>query len=126
MAAFAAEIPRIVVATEEQAASLAALGAGRIHVAASADPAVLGPLVARSLPVAAHERTRVVQLAVRGICDDADDFNVTTLRSGDPNLPAHRVACREQCASQGRRDQRNGGLLQAVIRLVALEPLGVG
>ena len=25
---------------------------------------------------------------------------VTTLRSGDPNLPAHRVACREQCASQ--------------------------
>ena len=65
--AFAAEIPRIVVATEEQAASLAALGAGRIHVAASADPAVLGPLVAASFPTPAHERTRIVTLtAARG------------------------------------------------------------
>ncbi len=65
--AFPAEIPRIVVATEEQAAPLAALGAGRIQVAASTDPAVLGPLVARSLPAAARERTRIVTLtAARG------------------------------------------------------------
>ena len=65
--AFAAEIPRIVIATEEQAASLAALGADRIHVVGSADPAVLGPLVARTLPVTARERTRIVTLtAARG------------------------------------------------------------
>ena len=65
--AFAAEIPRIVVATEEQAASLAALGAERIRVAASADPAILGPLVARSLPAPVRERTRIVTLtAARG------------------------------------------------------------
>jgi hypothetical protein len=65
--AIAAEIPRIVVATEEQAASLAALGAGRIRVASSADPAILGPLVARSLPTPVRERTRIVTLtAARG------------------------------------------------------------
>jgi len=65
--AFAAEIPRIVVATEEQAESLAAFGAERVHVAASADPAILGPLVARSLPAAVRDRTRIVTLtAARG------------------------------------------------------------
>ncbi len=64
---FAADIPRIVVATAEQAASLAALGAERIAVAPSADAAILGPLVARSLPVATRDRTRVVTVtAARG------------------------------------------------------------
>lgn len=65
--AFPAEIPRIVIATDEQAASFAALGAARIHVAASADPAVIGPLVARSLPAPVRDRTRIVTLtAARG------------------------------------------------------------
>ena len=65
--AFPAVIPRIVVATEAQAASLAALGAERIPVAASADPEVLGPLVASSLPAPVRERTRIVTLtAARG------------------------------------------------------------
>ena len=64
---FAAEIPRIVIATEEQAESLAAFGADRVHIAASADPAILGPLVARSLPASVRERTRIVTLtAARG------------------------------------------------------------
>ena len=62
-----AEIPRIVVATDEQATSLSALGAERIGVAASADPAVLGPLVAHCLPIAIRDRTRVVTFtAARG------------------------------------------------------------
>jgi len=66
-AAFTADIPRIVVATEAQAESLASLGADRLHIAASADPAILGPLVARSLPTPARERTRIVMFtAARG------------------------------------------------------------
>src|SRR5690242_12207455 len=66
-AAFAAEIPRIVIATDEQADALAALGAERLRVAASADPAILGPLVARSLPTPVRERTRIVMFtAARG------------------------------------------------------------
>jgi Mrp family chromosome partitioning ATPase len=66
-AAFSADIPRIVIATPEQAGLLAALGGGRMQVAASADAADIGPLVARSLPHAVAERTRVVTLtAARG------------------------------------------------------------
>ena len=66
-AAFPADIRRIVIATPEQAALLAALGGDRTLVAASADAADIGPLVARSLPDAAPERTRVVALtAARG------------------------------------------------------------
>ena len=61
------------------------------------------------------ERPRVVQLDVRRIGDDADHFDVTTLGSGDPDVLADRVACREQRASQGRRDQRHGGLPRAVV-----------
>ncbi|MDP9246242.1 MAG: hypothetical protein M3O64_06250 [Chloroflexota bacterium] len=65
--AFSAEIPRIVVATPEQASVVAAIGGDRVLVAASADPADLGPLVARSLPRAAPERTRVITVtAARG------------------------------------------------------------
>jgi Mrp family chromosome partitioning ATPase len=65
-AAFPAEIPRIVVATEEQATMLAALG-GEMLVARSADAAEIGPLVARALPHTVAERTRVVTLtAARG------------------------------------------------------------
>src|SRR5437762_10578443 len=67
-----------------------------------------------SSPYTPMQASRIVMPAAN-VADHADDFNVTTLRSGDPNLPAHRVACREQCATQGHRDQRNGGLLQAVI-----------
>jgi hypothetical protein len=66
-AAFPADIPRIVIATPEQAGLLAALGSDRTLVAASADAAHIGPLVARSLPQALPERTRVVTLtAPRG------------------------------------------------------------
>ena len=66
-AAFSADIPRIVIATPEQAGLLAALGGDRALIAATADAADIGPLVARSLPHAAPERTRVVTLtAARG------------------------------------------------------------
>ena len=67
---------------------------------------------------------RVVQLAVRGIGDDADHFDVTTLGSGEPDVLADGVACREQRASQGRRDQRHGGLPRAVVprEVAALQP----
>ena len=66
-AAFDAQVPRIIVGTPDQTGILAALGDGRVLVATSADPAVLGPLVARALPRAARERTRVVTVtAARG------------------------------------------------------------
>ena len=66
-AAFPAGIPRIVVATPEQADLLAALGSDRALVATSADAAAIGPLVARSLPQAVPQRTRVLTLtAARG------------------------------------------------------------
>jgi len=61
------------------------------------------------------ERPRVVQLDVRGIGDHANHFDVTTLRPGDSNLLADDLACWEQRASQGCRDQRNRGLPRAVI-----------
>lgn len=60
-AGFAAAIPRIAVASQEQAALLAALG-GNPLVARSADAAAIGPLVARALPHTVAERTRVVTL----------------------------------------------------------------
>jgi len=66
-AAFAEEIPRIVVATPQQADCLAALGSDRAFIAPSADPAVIGPLIARAVPEPTAERTRVVTLtAARG------------------------------------------------------------
>jgi Mrp family chromosome partitioning ATPase len=66
-AAFAADIPRIVIGTPEQIALLAALGGDRLLAATSADAAVIGPLVAQALPQAMPERTRVVTLtAARG------------------------------------------------------------
>jgi hypothetical protein len=65
-ATFGPEIPRIVVATAEQSAVIHACGGGAL-VATSADPAHLGPLVARAAPRAARERTRVITLtAARG------------------------------------------------------------
>ena len=65
-AAFSSAVTRIVVATPEQAALLAALG-GDTLVAPSADAADIGPLVARALPHTVPERTRVVILtAARG------------------------------------------------------------
>lgn len=65
-ATFPADIPRIVVATDDQAAMLAALGGG-ILLARSADAAEIGPLVARALPHTVPERTRVVTItAARG------------------------------------------------------------
>lgn len=60
-AAFPAAIPRIAVATPEQAALLSALG-GTTLVAPSSDAAAIGPLVARALPHTVPERTRVVAL----------------------------------------------------------------
>jgi len=66
-ALFAGDIPRIVIALPDQAECLAALGADRAFVASSADPAVLGPLVARAVPQLIAQRTRVVTLtAARG------------------------------------------------------------
>jgi hypothetical protein len=61
------------------------------------------------------ERPWVVQLAVRGIGDDADHLDVATLGSGHVNVLADDIACREQRASEGRRDQRHGGLARAVV-----------
>ena len=65
-ARFGAEIPRIVIADAEQSAIIGAFGIGAL-VAASADPAVLGPLVARAIPRTPRDRTRVISLsAARG------------------------------------------------------------
>ena len=66
-AAFDAQIPRIVIGTPDQTGLLAALGDGRVLVASSTDPSVLGPLVVRALPHAARDRTRVITVtAARG------------------------------------------------------------
>jgi len=66
-AGFPSDIPRVVVATPEQAALLAALGGDRTLVASSSDAAVIGPLVARALPQTVPDRTRAVTLtAARG------------------------------------------------------------
>ena len=66
-AAFEPQIPRIVIGAPEQNALFAALGDDRLLVATSADPAVIGPLVARALPRAARDRTRVLTVtAARG------------------------------------------------------------
>ena len=65
--AFEAQIPRVVIGTPDQTGLLAALGDDRVLVASSAEPAVLGPLVARALPRAARDRTRVITVtAARG------------------------------------------------------------
>lgn len=66
-AALPPDLPRIFIATSDQAECLGALGASAAMVAASTDPAVVGPLVARALPRPARERTRVVAVtAARG------------------------------------------------------------
>src|SRR5260221_1849265 len=66
-ASLPAGLPRIIIATTEQRACFAALGANGIAVAVSADRAVIGPLVARLLPQPARDRTRVVAVtAARG------------------------------------------------------------
>ena len=62
-----AGIPRILIAPEERSAWFAALGPNGLAVVHSADPAAIGPLVARLLPRPVRERTRVVTLtAARG------------------------------------------------------------
>lgn len=66
-AAHPAAIPRILIATAEQAACFAALGVNGMAVTGSADPAAIGPLVAQLLPRPARDRTRVVTVtAARG------------------------------------------------------------
>lgn len=66
-AAVPSGVPRIVIATSEQAESLAALGTDRTRIALSADAAVIGPLVMAALPRAARGRTAVVTItAARG------------------------------------------------------------
>jgi Mrp family chromosome partitioning ATPase len=66
-AAYPADVPRIVIATPEQAGLLAVLGDDRTLVSASTDAAAIGPLVARALPHLVRERTSVVTLtAARG------------------------------------------------------------
>lgn len=66
-AAVPSGVPRIVIATSEQAESLAALGTDRARIALSADAAVIGPLVMAALPHAARGRTAVVTItAARG------------------------------------------------------------
>ena len=66
-AAFASDVPRIFIATPDQAECLGAFGASGAIVAATAEPAVLGPLIARTLPRPARDRTRVVAVtAARG------------------------------------------------------------
>ena len=65
--AFAPAVPRIVVATAEQAESLAALGIDRGRIASSADAAVIGPLVLAALPRGVRGRTSVITVtAARG------------------------------------------------------------
>ena len=62
-----AAVPRILIATAEQRACLAALGANAMAVVDSADPAAIGPLVMQLLPRPARDRTRVVTVtAARG------------------------------------------------------------
>ena len=66
-AALAPDIPRILIGTPEQAACVGALGANGTGVVGSADPAVIGPLIAQLLPRPARDRTRVVTVtAARG------------------------------------------------------------
>jgi hypothetical protein len=65
-ATFAAKLPRVVIATAEQAAILDAIGTS-VLVARSIDPEAIGPLVARAIPRPARDRTRVVTFtAARG------------------------------------------------------------
>lgn len=66
-AALAPDLPRILIATPEQAACVGALGASGTGVVASADPAAIGPLIAQLLPRPVRDRTRVVTVtAARG------------------------------------------------------------
>lgn len=66
-AAHAPDIPRILIATPEQAACVGALGANGAGVVGSADPAAIGPLLAELLPHPVRDRTRVVTVtAARG------------------------------------------------------------
>jgi hypothetical protein len=66
-AAHAPGIPRVLIATSDQAATVSALGPSATAIVGSADPAAIGPLVARLLPRPERDRTRVVTLtAARG------------------------------------------------------------
>jgi hypothetical protein len=66
-AALAPDLPRILIATPEQAVCVGALGANGTRIVGSADPAAIGPLLAELLPRPARDRTRVVTVtAARG------------------------------------------------------------
>ncbi len=61
------EIPRVVVLADEQAALAGALGVPSHSVARSCEPAVLGPLIAATLPPAKRGSTRSIMVtSVRG------------------------------------------------------------
>lgn len=65
-ARYPTEIPRIAIATAAQAELIAALGAGA-PVAPTADPAIIGPLLARTIPSEPRDRTRIITVtAARG------------------------------------------------------------
>lgn len=59
-ASIGAEVPRIAVARPEHDALLRALGCTNVGLARSADPAVIGPLVASAAPARTRRPTRVV------------------------------------------------------------------
>jgi len=66
-AAFASAIPRVAVAGENERALAAALGYDASSIAATCEPAALGPLVVAALPRAPRRATRVVVITgVRG------------------------------------------------------------
>jgi hypothetical protein len=66
-AAFASAIPRVAVAGENERALAAALGYDAASIAATCEPAALGPLVVAALPRAPRRATRVVVITgVRG------------------------------------------------------------
>ncbi|HEV8535820.1 MAG TPA: hypothetical protein VGR87_08890 [Candidatus Limnocylindria bacterium] len=66
-AALSSQLPRVVVVDEDQRAVAAALGVPSRSIATSCEPAVLGPLVAATLPPARRRATRSMLItSVRG------------------------------------------------------------
>jgi len=66
-AALAPELPRVVILADEQLALAGALGVPSRSVATSCEPAVLGPLIAATLPTARRSSTRSIMVtSVRG------------------------------------------------------------
>lgn len=66
-AALAPELPRVVIVGESQRAIVGALGMPRRSVAISCEPAVIGPLIAATLPPARRRATRsILVTSIRG------------------------------------------------------------